>query len=101
MRGSKPSLNPNRKQGTHERGGADRRTSGWRNAADGGREERPAEGRQRRIRKDGSGRGPPGICKGDQPFSFPIRASVVSCSVSLAGLETTLLCLELCPMGWK
>ena len=34
-------------------------------------------------------------------FNFPIRASVVSCSVSLAGLETTLLCLELCPMGWK
>ena len=33
--------------------------------------------------------------------NFPIRASVVSYSVSLAGLETTLLCLELCPMGWK
>ena len=37
----------------------------------------------------------------DDNVDFPIRASVVSCSVSLAGLETTLLCLELCPMGWK
>ena len=43
------------------------------------------------AREAGSGRG----------RGFPIRASVVSCSVSLAGLETTLLCLELCPMGWK
>ena len=38
---------------------------------------------------------------GARAADFPIRASVVSCSVSLAGLETTLLCLELCPMGWK
>ena len=59
---------PRASRGAARLTGADRRTSGWRNAADGGREERPAEGRQRRIRKDWSGGGPPGICKGDQPL---------------------------------
>ena len=41
------------------------------------------------------------VAEAECELDFPIRASVVSCSVSLAGLETTLLCLELCPMGWK
>ena len=58
---------PRASRGAARLTGADRRTSGWRNAADGGREELPAEGRQRRNRKGGSRGGPLRECQGDQP----------------------------------